>query len=89
MAGEVLDKPGHAHASAAKTADNLVQFITHLTADEHRLAVDNLGDLQVGVAVLVQRQPALLAADASGNGSLNGDFIQFHSCFLMLVCNSR
>ena len=89
MAGEILNQSGHAHSPATKTTDYLVQFISHLTANEHRFAVDNLGDMQVGVAVLVQREPALLAADASGNDSLRRNVVQFCNCFLMLVCNSR
>ena len=60
---EVLDQPRCAHALSSEEADNPVQFVTHLLADEHGLAVYNLGDLEIGGAVLLQRQPALLAAD--------------------------
>ncbi len=60
---EVLDQPRCAHALSSEEADNPVQFVTHLLADEHGLAVDNLGDLEIGGAVFLQRQPALLAAD--------------------------
>ena len=45
---EVLDQPRCAHALSSEEADNPVQFVTHLLADEHGLAVDNLGDLEIG-----------------------------------------
>ena len=60
---EVLDQPRCAHALSSEEADNLVQLVTHRLADEHGLAVDNLGDLEIGGAVLFQLQSALLAAD--------------------------
>ena len=40
---EVLDQPRCAHALSSEEADNLVQLVTHRLADEHGLAVDNLG----------------------------------------------
>lgn len=60
---EILNQPRCAHALSSEEADNPVQFITHRLADEHGLAVDNLGELEIGGAVFLQRQPALLAAD--------------------------
>lgn len=63
QADEVLNQPRCAHALSSEEADNPVKFVTHLLADEHGLAVDNLGDLEIGGAVFLQRQPALLAAD--------------------------
>ena len=64
QADKVLDKSGCAHALFAEVADNPVQLVTYRLTDEHRLAVDNLGDLEIGGAVLIQRQPALLATDS-------------------------
>ena len=64
QADKVLNKSGCAHALSTEVADNPVQFVTYRLTDEHRLAVDNLGDLELGCAVLLQRQPALLATDA-------------------------
>lgn len=64
QADKVLNKSGCAHALSTKVADNPVQFVTYRLTDEHRLAVDNLGDLEIGGAVLIQRQPALLATDS-------------------------
>ena len=61
--GEVLNKSRCAHATPTETVDNPIQPVTHLTADEHRLAVGYLGYSQVSGTLLVQRQPALLAAD--------------------------
>ena len=63
QADEVLDQPRCAHALSSEEADNPVQFVSHCLADEHGLAVYNLGDLEIDGAVLLQRQPALLAAD--------------------------
>lgn len=63
QADEVLDQPRCAHALPSEETDNPVKFVTHRFADEHGLAVDNLGNLEIGGAVLLQRQPALLAAD--------------------------
>ena len=60
---EVFNQPRCAHTLSSEEADNPVKFVTHRLADEHGLAVDNLGNLELGGAVLLQRQPALLAAD--------------------------
>ena len=56
QADKVLDQSRCAHALSSEEADNPVQFITHLLADEHGFAVDNLGDLEIGGAVFLQRQ---------------------------------
>ena len=64
QADKVFNQSRCAHALSSEVAYNPVQLVTYRLADEHGLAVDNLGDLQVGGAVLLQRQPALLAADA-------------------------
>ena len=64
QADKVLYKSGCAHALPSEVADNPVQLVTYRLTDEHRLAVDNLGDLEIGGAVLIQRQPALLATDS-------------------------
>ena len=64
QADKVLNQPRCAHALSSEVADNPVQFVTHCLTDEHGLAVDNLGDLEIGGAVFLQRQPALFAADA-------------------------
>ena len=63
QADEVFNQPRCAHTLSSEEADNPVQLVTHRLADKHGLAVDNLGDLEIGGAVLLQRQPALLAAD--------------------------
>ena len=85
MAGEILNQSGHAHSPATKTTDYLVQFISHLTANEHRFAVDNLGDMQVGVAVLFQREPALLAADTSDDSPFHWNVVRICGSFFCLV----
>ena len=59
----IVRKEYVAQANPAGTADNPIQLVTHLTADKHRLAVGYLGYSQVSGTVLVQRQPALFAAD--------------------------
>ena len=60
QADEVFNQPRCAHTLSSEEADNPVQFVTHRLADKHGLAVDNLGDLEIGGAVLLQRQPRCL-----------------------------
>lgn len=54
QAGKVFNQPRCAHALSSEVTDNPVQFVTHRLTDEHGLAVDNLGDLEIGRAVLFQ-----------------------------------
>ena len=60
---EILNQPRCAHALPSEETDNPVKFVTQRLADEHGLAVDNLGNLELGGEVVLQRQHALLAAD--------------------------
>lgn len=92
LTGEVFDQPRHAHPPASETADYLIQPVTHLTADEHRLAVCDSGNLQIRGAILLQRESALFAADASGNSPFNGYFrfnrSDLHILFIGIVGSS-
>ena len=51
---EILNQPRCAHALSSEEADNPVKFVTHRLADEHGLAVYNLGDLEISGAVFLQ-----------------------------------
>jgi len=54
QADKVFNQPRCAHALPSEVADNPVQLVSHRLANEHGLAVDNLGDLEIGRAVLFQ-----------------------------------
>ena len=60
--GDVLKQSGNAHFASSQPADKLVQPVTYLAANKHRLAVFDSRDLKKGFPVFVQRKFSLPAA---------------------------
>ena len=60
--GDVLKQSGNAHFASSQPTDKLVQPVTYLAANKHRLAVFDSRDLKKGFPVFVQRKFPLPAA---------------------------
>ena len=62
LPGDVLKQSGNAHFASSQPADKLVQPVTYLAANKHRLAVFDSRDLKKDFPVFVQRKFPLPAA---------------------------
>ena len=68
MTDDVLQQSRHTHSILTDFAGELVEYLSQLTTDEYRLAVFNLVRSHKGVAVLLQRELALLTAHSALDG---------------------
>ncbi|GEM_PF-3833183 len=74
LPGDVFKQSGNTHFTSSQPSDKLVQPVTYLAANKHRLAVFYSRNLKKGFPVFVQRKFPLPAAYATlryGNGFLS------------------
>lgn len=68
MTNDVLQQSRHTHPVLTDFASELIKHLPQLATDEYGLAVFNLVGLHKGVAILLQREFALLATHSALNG---------------------
>ena len=54
LTGDVLKQARNTHLATSEFADIILKPVPYLATDEYRFAVDNDGDFQISIAVLLQ-----------------------------------
>ena len=60
LTSDVLKQARNTHLTTSEFANIIFMSVPYLATDKYRLAVNNSRDFQIGIAVLLQRELALL-----------------------------